>query len=45
MNKNALRGSCYEFLSEGQRVPPAEKKTTLVKMLAKLIVTLPRPSV
>ena len=27
-----------EFLSEGQRVPP-----TLVKMLAKLIVTLPRP--
>ena len=26
-------------------VPPSEKKTTLVKMLAKLIVTLPRPSV
>ena len=32
-----------EFLSERQRVPPAEKKTTLVKMLAKLIITSPRP--
>ena len=32
-----------EFLLEGQRVPPVGKKTTLVKMLAKLIFTLPHP--